>query len=114
MTIEQFIDKAFEGGWVPANRYPTVTEYDGDGSLIFDEIEVVIPLAAIFLDPAPWKAVGKACGWEESVWGTLNWKKGGEDNGKRHWEIERHRMIDALDRGDTIEQYLETLELPEA
>jgi hypothetical protein len=36
-------------------------------------------------------------------------KNGGEDNGKRHWEIERHRMIDALDRGETIEQYLATI-----
>jgi hypothetical protein len=87
-------------------------EYDGDGSLAFTETNPLhdgIPLAAIFLDPEAWKAVGRVCGWEESVWGTLDIKKGGEDNGKRNWELERHRMIDALDRGATIEQYLATI-----
>lgn len=111
MTIQQFIEKAIEGGWMP--QYPPrwwdngiaeihaswsrvrATFYRKDGSVgtkgwyIADRLDIL-------LDPLAWKAVGKVEGW---------W-----DNPPEYvWRTNMHRMIDALAEGKTIEQFISTL-----
>lgn len=101
MTIQSFIEKAIEGGWIP---YSYETPVPDNGAI----------QKAILLDPLAWKAVGKAEGWKGScdVCGSrtaLNCS--GSDGGgiMDTWLWYMHRMIDALAEGKTIEEYLATL-----
>jgi len=90
-------------------------------------------LAGIYLDPEAWKAVGKVEGWKEWYYGWfVNKPHGGEWKWVEHkdgtvhwggapneapnivthqdgWKYHMHRMIDALNEGKTIEEFLETL-----
>jgi len=97
MTIQQFIEKAIEGGW--KNTSP-------EGS--WDDIYYIL------LQPDAWKAVGEVEGWGTDLWvGSMSRLTGaGLDTHKWEipdWQYPMHRMVDALAEGKTIEQYLETL-----
>lgn len=108
MTIQQFIEKAIEGG------------YDGEKVRMFGAAEWRY---LVLLEPAAWEAVGRVAGWP-----MLHLDH--EGNGGECWckpeitheedadivvhqdhtpEGHMHSMVDALCEGKTIEQYLETL-----
>lgn len=117
MTIQQFIEKAIEGGWKAANKPYLDRSETGWATVGFHEVSVNVLMwhHEILLDPEAWKAVGKMEGWD-SQWevstGLLN--EYGDvpmSEGKiiDRWEYEMHRMIDALADGKSVEQYLETL-----
>lgn len=123
MTIQQFIEKAVEGGWADKARL--------DWFLKLPEYAQ----CQIWLDPKAWQAVGKMKGWGREYYH--------EDDGKTYWDFDFHCpmcgaietnieygcpeeciydnpeiiswkwqmycMIDALCEGKTIEQYLESL-----
>lgn len=111
MIIEQFIEKAFRGGWNP-KAYP-----DKDSELVLnvtghfrdDALPAMIEFVLrewtayrIFLTPEAWKAVGKAEGWDDDTAEI-------EEVGSPESRGRMIGMIDALAEGKTIEQYLETL-----
>lgn len=93
MTIQDFIAKAIEGGWI--SQWGTMTHINLE------------PIKhEILLDPEAWKAVGKVEGWPDTSeiaqglpvpMTTIGWL----------WNM--HRMIDALAEGKSVEEYLETL-----
>lgn len=83
MTIQQFFEKAVEGGWRP-----------------IDELEINLALirayrtlCEVVLDPLAWQAVGKTEGWDMP------------DDA----EQKAMGLMFAIFNGKTIEQYFETL-----
>lgn len=86
MTIEQFIEKAIQGGWKPEHL-------SRDRTLMRMKA-----FQAAILDPSAWKAVGRVEGFPHNEGMADQW-----------WQSRMHRMIDTLAEGKTIEQYLETL-----
>jgi hypothetical protein len=92
MTIQQFIEKAVEGGF-----HPHYIERPEIKHMVY--YGHPYPVYVILLDPLAWQAVGKVEEWDEHYlpedWGQYQHKM--------------HDMIDALTEGKTVEQYLETL-----
>lgn len=87
MTIEQFIEKAIKGGWIPID---------------WELEEMVLRSAEILLDLKAWQAVGKVEGWyipsENEVAGVLP-----------EWKEKMHQMIDFLIKRNDLDEFLETL-----
>lgn len=112
MTIQEFIEKAIEGGYeegrnwkfVRANRY-WVQWLDSNGS------EVSINLNCYLLAPEVWKAVGRAEGWIYPDGRDV--AKYYNNDPKRTpyplWLWKMHRMVDALADGKTVEFYFKNL-----
>lgn len=94
MTIDEFIEKAKEGGWEPKREH---TEYAGMS------MEVRLN-DGIFLDPLLWQAVGKTEGW--SGWIAVSFD---EKSTLDIWEYNMHRLTDALAEGKSIQEFLATL-----
>lgn len=91
MTIQQFIEKAIEGGYdgypkpfcVECGNYQTIKGGD------------------LFLDPKAWQAVGKVEGWNKNI-----------HSGTGHFQDYKwymHRLIDHLCEGKDIESFIATL-----
>lgn len=99
MTIQQFVEKAIKGGWKPK------------GTLYKEDF-----MDAHILDPEMWKAVGKVEGWTEEwivAYCLASQEVRGEDALRiSKAEYNMHRMIDALFRGKTTDEFLETLTQP--
>lgn len=108
MTIQEFVEKAVEGGWKCCDR-----DIFPDGKTITDH--VVVP--AILLDPEAWKAVGKVEGWKQedyfctfgSVHPTLASRYAGKAYVMDTWQRYMLSMMESIIDGKTIEQFLETL-----
>lgn len=102
MTINQFIEKAIEGGW--ENTLPSIVAKVADDNKEVFHADLAtrllwvqfFPLVA--LDVEAWKAVGKVEGWHQEKGAFMY-----------YWQVQMHRMIDALAEGKSIEQYLETI-----
>ncbi len=96
MTIAEWKEKAFEGGYSQVG---------------FPEVEPNLHI--MLLSAEAWKAVGKVEGWKDSVcFGCGDTSERICDCEQRtgeEWLLNMHDMIDALAEGKTIEQYLETL-----
>lgn len=124
MTPKEFIEKAIGGGWMAKEREATKAKYPTFKVGVVDFEETAegwvninflgdIAKAEIFLDPNAWHAVGKSEGWVQKwsmeIWSQdiPAWNKTQHDidEWKYHW----YQMIDALDEGKTIEEYLATL-----
>jgi hypothetical protein len=126
MTIQQFIERAIEGGWreqcrlveigpIARAQFASFRSFEGE-----DVEEWEKPITEILLDPAAWKAVEKVEGWEDEC---LNCRVPMREHkptriGKVYcsqshihyvWRAKMHRLIDHLAEGGTIESYLETL-----
>lgn len=99
MTIQQFIEKAVEGGWKPSN--PHLAKVDA----AWIAAHYSMGNAEMFLDPEAWKAVGKVEGWETSGWKRTAMAELFEFA----WLYNMHRMLDVLAEGRSVKQYLETL-----
>lgn len=133
MTIKQFIERAIEGGWKPANTnillqagaeyHPTTQEVH---MLDVEEGDWYTHIQVVLLDPEAWKAVGKASGWNKvNCISCLEWVEPGSENPlltlneycdhpnledyEKKWLCEMHRMIDFLAEGKTLEEYISTL-----
>lgn len=114
MTIKQFIEKAIEGGWkpIPELRDDVTKDFkfesiDMDTGLLKlrRSIEwIKVNVYAALLDPLAWQAVGKVEGWRPEIL----WDEGGVRY-RAEWQDNMLRMTEALIKGKTIEQYLETL-----
>lgn len=100
MKIQQFIEKAIEGGWRSDEDIRDGWVYDKSGVIDYHLGR------DIFLDPLAWKAVGRVEGWKQEYYeyGSAN-----EAIEMAPYMVKMHRMIDALAEEKTIEQYLETL-----
>jgi len=99
MTIQQFIEKAIEGGWNPRRGEKQYTAPRPPHHIcLFSEYHP-------FLDAEAWKAVGKVEGWGPGTRVELGGGFWTEDM----WLKNMHRMIDALAEGKTIEEFLATL-----
>lgn len=113
MTISTFIEKAIEGG-IDRNDFPDVCL----------DHPCISETAPWLLSPRVWKAVGKVEGWGSGCNVCLkdpsSYASGWADACKRSsehltreykfiWVAKMHRMIDFLEQGKTIDQYLDTL-----
>jgi hypothetical protein len=110
MKIQQFIEKAIEGGYREGRTNWQYFDITAEGAVHQEDERTVIPVEKILLDPEAWKAVGKVEGWCDSNVGVNG---ACVDCGfKTHgcqWLENWHSMIDALAEGGSIESYLETL-----
>lgn len=110
MTIQQFINKAVEGGWKPIPP------------LLFSSIEYTyhIGLDCIFTDPKAWQAVGKVENWGRDV--GVDCKNPIDEKGehcddydcndiyyKIGWQCRMQGMVNDLIEGKTIEEFLSIL-----
>lgn len=104
MTINQFIEKAIEGGWKP-NKL--------NSAFAWEEKSVThgfqIDKRDAILDPEAWKAVGRVKAWSKKDYGTISVFDFKFPMVTDEWLYNMHRMIDALVEGKSIEQYLETI-----
>ena len=104
MTVQEFIEKAIEGGWSLGDMAPGFkieTRKADSGWWVVCETGKTwahYPLEKVLLLPEAWMAVGKVEGNEK--WNHL------DGTGYRD---RMHRMIDALADGRTIESYLARL-----
>lgn len=98
MKIQQFIEKAIEGGW-DEKKNPRMQlvrgRYRDSG----------FPHELMFLDPLAWQAVGKVEGWDKCPQGIEDCVSIHLGNTLEIWK----NMLEALWLGKTIEQYLEML-----
>jgi hypothetical protein len=103
-SIQQFLEKAFVGGWQPADRdfriigfYERYFEYElrsiapGQRS-----VPRMMAYEAVLLNPKVWQAVGKVEKWYEGHYGP-------------EWLHHMHTMIDALAEGKTLEAYIQSV-----
>ena len=122
MTTQTLLEKAIAGGYAPV----LVTHGHYSAS---DWIEITLEnglIHQVLLDPLAWAAVGKVEGWEEECdrcgkqsanlrkeegeyGGSVCDRPDGEHRMSPYWRYYMHRMIDALAKGETIEEYLATL-----
>jgi hypothetical protein len=112
MTIQNFIDKAIEGGWAQESKQPIPRDWMDEG----------IAVEAVLLDPAAWRAVEKVEKWaplksytyergyedEHGEWKVMTIKR---THGKAAavWKKKMHRMVDALIKGSVIDDCLQGL-----
>lgn len=138
MTIQQFIEKAIEGGWKDLHAFrhyngawvlvelKELCWREGEGGEGDTQVQQTtsFKLEEILLDPLTWKAVGKVEGWEKgrTYRQSVPARKG--PNGATYracirmqrtaprpnqWKKNMHAMIDALAEGKSIEEFLATL-----
>ena len=123
MTVNDFIKKAYEGGW----EFTPIESHDWKDGLLGKLHQT--PLTSVFLDTKAWIACGKVEGWKiyncRACDGKLvkscgigsvafplwcsdchNYQEGKDAS---EWQKNMHRMIDALAEGKSLEQFLETL-----
>lgn len=129
MTIQQFIEKAIEGGWKDLHSFQhyngywarvslketTVIENAETGEEETVQVAQAFKLEEILLDPEAWKAVGKVEGWHGYCYACDEiWDDGehycGPDGvvgiGMDGHIYRMHGLIDHLAEGGTIESYL--------
>jgi hypothetical protein len=102
--IQQFIEKAFVGGWQPADHdcriigfYERHFEYEPRSTLQGRSFAVrMMVYEAALLNPKVWQAVGKAEKWYEGRYGP-------------EWLHHMRTMIDALAAGHTLEAYIQSV-----
>lgn len=120
MTIQQFIEKALEGGYEPA-KIKLPPGYKWTAEMVFQNY---YGQPTFLLDPEAWKAVGSTINGCWACKGKKFFTKFGSKEldlesscgncggtGSRVNEVERMMvgMIRALCDGKTVEEYLETL-----
>ena len=102
--IQQFIEKAFVGGWQPTDRdfsiigfYERHFEYQLQ-SIVAGRPAVIryMVYEMVLLDPKVWQAVGKVEHWYEGRYGP-------------EWLHHMRSMIDALAEGHTLEAYIQSV-----
>jgi len=102
--IQQFIEKAFVGGWQPLDRdcrilgfYEHYFEYQPRSTLHGRSSSIrMMAYEAVLLNPKVWQAVGKVEKWYDGHYGP-------------EWLHHMHKMIDALAEGQTLEAYIQSV-----
>ncbi len=100
--IQQFIEKAFVGGWQPGDhdcRIIRFYEHYFEYQPIFQGRSSTIRMMvyeAVLLNPKVWQAVGKVEKWYEGRYGP-------------EWLHHMRKMIDALAEGQTLEAYIQSV-----
>jgi hypothetical protein len=102
--IQQFIEKAFVGGWQPGDHdfhiigfyehsfeYQPLSTHQGRSSGIRRMV-----YEAVLLNPKVWQAVGKVEHWYEGHYGP-------------EWLHHMRNMTDALAEGHTLEAYIQSV-----
>ncbi len=111
MEIKDFIEKAIEGGWNPTEQ--TASKVEGDTAYFYseeypEEGSEACDIYFILLDPLAWKAVER-----NAILTTEGWEKFTpqhiEKIAANEAQKNMHGLVDALIRGETIEEYLHTL-----
>jgi len=97
-NTELFIQRAIEGGWQPLDTLEFKGEVDYD---------IQNEKYQIFLTTEVWQAVGKVEEWDGNHNSCNEYDDGQHDcNGFPGFIDKMHGLIDALARGETIEDYL--------
>ena len=108
-NTELFIQRAIEGGW---DEYLMNCSWSLSRNEVWADNGNGISakygsLEAILLDPLSWQAVGKVEGWDGNHNSCNEYDDGQHDcNGFPGFIDKMHGLIDALVRGETIEDYL--------
>ena len=121
MMIEEFIQKAIEGGWNLSPRYiealhkinkiPRYMSRTAYEEKKWEEIVISYMQRVALIDPIAWQAVGKVEGWKLH---DSRWEDGlctdcyKEETHQADWLVKMHRMIDAVAEGMKPEDYLAT------
>ena len=99
MTIKQFVQTAFEGGWTPKWLSDESFNLKDDGYLPY------YINSRILLDPEAWRAVDKVKQWDDvpdcAACDYPGWQNS--------MHAKMHGMIKAVIEGKTLEEYIETL-----
>jgi len=110
MTIQQFIEKAIEGGWndlfngkKPLEVLPSTDVRNFLIKWNHPDDPQILRTHEFLLDPLAWQAVGKVEGWN---FDRISSKF---PNRRPFWHIRMLDMIDALAEGKTLEEFIETL-----
>ena len=96
-NTELFIQRAIEGGWQPLDTLEFKGEVDYD---------IQNEKYQIFLTTEVWQAVGKVEGWTIAHVTSSNPNDIDRTRAYPTWRGYMHGLIDALARGETIEDYL--------
>jgi hypothetical protein len=101
--IQQFIEKAFVGGWQPSDRpfrivgfFERHFEYEPQSIQGRPSVIRMMVYEAVLLNPKVWQAVGKVEHWYEGRYGP-------------EWLHHMRTMIDALADGHTLEAYIQSV-----
>lgn len=123
MTIQEAIDKAFEGDWAVAKKHQTFEWPEGGAP------KLKLNNEAVFLDPLFWQALGRGMGWNKTMCLSCNHfysvpltdlekEEVAINRNCEHeklkiyhqkWRDHWHRLIDHLAEGKSIEDYFQTL-----
>lgn len=109
MTINQFIEKAEEGGWYKEMKPKLIeVKIEPEPFAYFKTIggKEKISVSMILLSKKAWEAVGKVEMWKDNEWIAYDY---GQATSIEGWRYNMHRMIDALAKGESIENFLKTL-----
>lgn len=126
MTIQQTIEKAIEGGFLPGGKFVGLYSDVCDVEMLHsDGTADSICRYEMFLSPIFWQSLGKAIGWETVAENGYNKEKlirsyRGYSRGygekmwesalkKEGWNYQWHRFIAHLSEGKDAESFFETL-----
>lgn len=131
MNIQQFIERAIEGGYEPfktVKMSELICEVHGlhYGCNFKPKNGAQVKGIAgrhvyeILLDPLAWQSVGKVEGWNKKDRKLSHYSNGpkmgmmqGHSYSLGGWRHNWHRMIDALADGETLEEFLANIASPE-
>jgi hypothetical protein len=122
MTIQEAVNKAVEGGYHMHGTDGIATVYTGANSQYSawtrtdNHSSFLIPVEETFLDPAFWRALGRAFGWEEACDLVITCAHGHEECCRCHgyyWMYQWHCFIQHIAHGQTPDAFFASLPHPD-
>jgi hypothetical protein len=122
MTIQEAVDIAVEGGYHLHGTDGVATIYTGANSEFSawtrtdNHSSFMISVHETFLDPAFWRALGRALGWEETCELAITCVRGQEECRRCHgsyWMYQWHCFIQHLANGQPPDTFFASLPHPD-
>jgi hypothetical protein len=122
MTIQEAVDTAVEGGYHLLGSDGVATVYTGANreysawTRTDNHSSFMVPVQESFLDPAFWRALGRALGWEETCELAITCVHGQEECRRCHgyyWMYQWHCFIQHLANGQTPDTFFASLPHPD-
>jgi hypothetical protein len=118
MTIQEAVNTAVAGGYHIHGSDGIATVYTGANSEYSawtrtdNHSSFMVPVQETFLDPAFWRALGRALGWEAVCDLAITCVQGHEECHRCHgyyWMYQWHCFIQALAQGHTLDAFFASL-----
>ena len=122
MTIQEAVTKAVEGGYHIHGTDGIATVYTGANSEYSawtrtdNHSSFLIPVQETFLDPAFWRALGRALGWEEACDLVITCTHGHKEFCRchgYHWMYQWHCFIQHIANGQPPDAFFASLPHPD-